>query len=144
MQFQTITLKGSPQRKEGIASADIMPGHLVEFGGDNDLQVHSTDGGIARKAFAIEWDPAKGMELPYSKDEQVMYVVAASGDEIFAFLKAGETVARNDALVSAGDGTLRKFQSGENGDSPASIVAYALDAMENSGAEAVRFAVEVA
>lgn len=144
--FNTVTLKGSPIRKEGVASAPIVPGQLVEFGGDNDLRPHSTAGGNARKAFAVEWTPDKEINDPYQTGEQVMYVVAASGDEVYALLDAGQSVTKGDPLESAGNGNLRKHTPPSEGPvNVAAIVGFALETVDNTGgSQPVRIRVEVA
>jgi hypothetical protein len=155
---KTIILKGTPLRKEGVASAAITPGHLVEFGGAEDLRVHSVAGGNARKAFAVEYDPEKEIDTAYAAAEQVMYVAAGTGDEIYALVAAAAVaIAKGDPLESAGDGTLRKHTPpsqvvAEGGTATYTItqnhnaiVAFALEAINNSaGASAVRIKVEVA
>jgi hypothetical protein len=155
---KTIILKGTPLRKEGVASAAITPGHLVEFGGAEELQVHSTAGGNTRKAFAVEYDPEKEIDTAYAAGEQVMYVTARTGDEIYALVAAAAAaIAKGDALESAGNGTVRKHtppsQAVNEGGTAIytiaqnhnAIVCFALEAIDNSaGASAVRIKVEAA
>lgn len=147
---KTIILKASSPvlRKEGVASEAITPGALIEFGGANDLQNHSAAAGNARRAFAVEYDPGKGIDDAYAAGDQVMYAVFKDGEEAYALVAAGATaITKGAALESAGDGTLRV-----QGDSAAtaedardSVVAYALEAVDNSGgAEVARIRVEVA
>ena len=143
----TISLKGGFVRKEGEASSAITPGHLVEFGGANDLQVHSTAGGPARKAFALENDlVGKAVGDAYAAGETTQYGVFQAGSEIYAFLDGGENVSIGDPLVSAGDGSLVAFieSTHETGD----IVAYAMEAVNNSatspGGTQLRITVEAA
>lgn len=135
---RTINLKDNGgalmAAKEGEASSAITPGHLVEFGGANDLQVHGTAGGPARKAFALENDLiGKGIDEAYAAGETVRYGVFASGAEIYAWLDGGQNVAKGDPLVSAGDGSLAGVATETEQDS---IVAYALEAVNNSAATA--------
>lgn len=151
---KTIVLRGSPLRKEGVASSAITPGMLVEFGGVNDLQAHSTAGGNARKAFALEWDPANDIDDAYAQGAQVMYGIFHRGDEAYALLKAGKkTTAIGDPLESAGDGSLQPHASpviDEDGSAEKTInldavVCYALEVIDNeAGQTAVRIRVEVA
>lgn len=105
---QNILLKGkSYTQKEGIASSTITPGMLVEFGGANDLQPHSTVGGIARKAFALENDlEGLGITDNYLVGQTVKYIVASCGVEVQAILAAGQTCTKGQAMESHGDGTL--------------------------------------
>jgi hypothetical protein len=142
----TIALKGGFIRKEGEASAAITPGHLVEFGGANDLRVHSTSGGPARKAFALENDLiGDAIGDAYAAGATVQYGVFESGAEINAFLDGGENASKGDALVSAGDGSLRVQSTEVEQDV---IVAYAMEAKDNSaqsaGGTQLRIIVEAA
>lgn len=141
----TIALKGGFIRKEGEASSAITPGHLVHFGGANDLEVQDTAGDPARCAFALENDlVGGGIDTAYAAGETVQYGVFEKGAEVYAFLDGGENVAKGAKLVPAGDGSLAAMGSGEE----ASIIAYALEAKDNSGTSAggpqMRIKVEVA
>lgn len=146
---RVVVLKGNPHVKEGAASEAITPGHLIEFGGSNDLQKHSTAAGNARKAFADLADMVgKGIDDAYATGDQVKYVVAASGDEINALVAAGASaISKGDPLESAGDGTVR-VQATEAATADTqrdSVVGYALEAVDNSGGgSAVRIEMEVA
>jgi len=141
MAFKTIAVKGDYVRKEGEASAAITPGHLVEFGGTNDLQVHSTAAGKARKAFALENDlVGSGITDAYAAGQTVQYGVFQRGAEVYAILAASQTIAKGDALVSAGDGTLKEISTEPEEDS---IVAWAMEAVTTTGSTS-RILVEVA
>jgi len=142
----TISLKGDFVLKEGEASEAITPGHLVEFGGANDLRKHSTGGGTARKAFALENDlVGKAIGDDYASGETVRYGVFPSGSEINALLDGGENVAKGARLVSSGDGNLREEATEPEQDA---IVAYAMEAVDNSATSAggtpLRITVEAA
>lgn len=127
---KTITLKGDFIRKEGEGSGAITPGHLVEFDGSGDIQVHSTDAGIARKAFALENDlVGDGIDDDYELGDTVQYAVFPSGSEIYAWLDGAENVSTGDALISAGDGSLRAIGSEPETDV---VVAFALEDKNNS------------
>ena len=145
----TITLKGNGIRKEGVASGTITPGYLVEFGGANDLQAHSTAAANARKAFAVENELlGNGIDDDYTVGEQVHYAVFGTGEEVYALVAAAATaVTKGAALESAGDGTLRILTTDTATDDTQrdSVVAYALEAVDNSGgASEARIKVEVA
>lgn len=145
----TIILKGDGCRKEGKASGAITPGHLVEFGGANDLQVHSTAASTARKAFAVENDLiGNGIDTAYALGDQVQYNVFKSGDEVYALVAAAAAaVTKGAALESAGDGTLciQTVDAATDNTQRNSVVAYALEAVDNSGGgTAARIKVEVA
>lgn len=145
----TVILKGNGIRKEGKASAAITPGHLIEFGGANDLRVHATAAANARKAFAVENDlVGDGIATAYATGERVQYEVFGSGCEVYALVAASATaITKGAALESAGDGTLRILttaaattQAQRDG-----VVAYALEAVDNSGGGSpARIKVEIA
>ncbi len=146
---KTITLKGDHIRKEAIASAAINPGHLVEFGGAQELRVHAGAGLNARKAFALENDLiGGGIGDAYALNQTVQYGVFPPGAEVYALLAAAATaVTIGLALESDGDGTLRLLTTDAATDDTQrdSVVAYALEAVDNSGGGSeARIRVEVA
>jgi hypothetical protein len=145
---KTIILKGDPIRKEGVASEAITPGHLVEFGGSNDLQAHSTAGGNARKAFAVENDLVGGaITDAYAQDDTLQYVIARPGDEVYALLAHGENVSEGDALESDSNGALQEHTAPGGSDSGLqmdAIVGYALEDLNNTTGAEARIKVEVA
>lgn len=110
---ETIILKGKPSRKEDVATAAISPGHLVEFNGAG-VRKHATAGGISRKAFALEDDMSgKTISDEYAPGSNVLYAVFSSGDEHLARLAASAAaIVKGDRLESAGNGTLRKHNTG--------------------------------
>jgi len=131
----TIVLKGGFIRKEGEASSAITPGHLIQFGGVNDLEVHQTVGGAARRAFALENDLiGKGIDDAYAAGDSVEYGVFHQGAEVYALVTGA--VSLGDALESHGDGTLHPSSTAL----PESVVAWALETVSVTG----RCKVEVA
>jgi hypothetical protein len=130
MAKHTIALKGHFIRKEGKASSAITPGHLVEFGGTADLRVHSTIGGQARKAFALENDLiGKGITDAYVAGDTVQYGVFPPGTEVYAILGAGLTCAKGDFLESNGNGTLKATSTAIEG----SNIGVAMEAQTTAG-----------
>jgi hypothetical protein len=130
MAKHTVALKGAFHRKEGKASAAITPGHLIEFGGTNDLRVHSTIGGQARKAFALENDLiGKGITDAYTTGDTVQYGVFPPGTEVFAILGAGLTCSKGDFLESNGNGTLKASSTPIEG----SNIGVAMEAQATAG-----------
>jgi len=126
----TIVLKGEFVRKEGEASAAITPGDLVEFGGANDLQVHSTAGGAARKAFALENDlVGEGIDDAYAAGDTVQYGVFYPGAEVYGRLAAAATCSIGDPLESDGNGRLQPSSTPVT----ASVVAWALETVAVAG-----------
>lgn len=143
---QTVLKKGMPIVKEGVASEAITPGHLVEFGGSNDLQKHSTAGGNARPAFMREQDYiGQDIDTACASGDRIPYMVGRQGDEVRGLVAAGTSaISKGGPLESAGDGTLQPHGTAATGDVD-NIVAYATEAVDNSGgSEAVRIAIEVA
>lgn len=132
---KTIPLKGDFIRKEGVASEAITPGHLVEFGGAKDYRKHSTIGGAARRAFALENDLiGKGIDDAYALGDQLQVGLFVPGAECYAITNAA--VTKGDPLESAGDGTLKAASTPIEG----STIAYAVETTTGAG----RCRVEVA
>lgn len=127
---KTIALKGDYIRKEGVASAAITPGDLIEFGGSKDLRAHSTVGGAGRRAFALENDLiGRGIDDAYALGEQVEYGVFVPGSEVYAKLGAGITCVKGDALESFGNGRLHVSSTPVEG----SVIAWALETITVAG-----------
>lgn len=103
----TILLIGTGRHIEHIAAGAIKPGHLVKLNSDDEVAVHGVEGGVAEKLFAVE-DALQGHSIDdaYAADDVTMLHCARSGDEIYAYIKSGQVVAKGDILVSGGDGTL--------------------------------------
>lgn len=143
---RTTVIKGDPVIKEGVAGAAITPGHLIEFDGSGQLQPHATAGGVARKAFAHELAAAgQSIDTAYVVGGTVKYGVHRSGDEVYAFLDAGEEVSQGDPLQSAGNGALEALESPGEESAGGSLVAFAAEDLDNSGgASPVRLRAEVA
>lgn len=149
---KTVILKGDPIRKEDKAGGAITPGHLLAFDASGDLIVHGTAGGNAQPRFAIEEEfIGDGIGTAYADDDMVQYVVGRQGDEIYALLTTGQTVAKGDPLESAGDGTLQKHaahvvnEAGTDSETVHSdpIVGYAIEAVTTTSA-VKRIRIEVA
>lgn len=144
---KTISLKGEFIRKEGIASGVITPGHLIEFGGSNDVQVSDTAGEPCRKAFALENDlVGKGIDDDYASGEVVQYGVFPPGAEVYAWLDDDQTVNKGDPLSSNGNGRLQAAQAFDFSPHKIAdyIVAFALEDVSGGGSLPVRIKVEVA
>jgi len=151
---KTVILKGDPIRKEAIAAEAITPGELVAFDANEKLVPHGSAGGNAQKMFAIEEDfVGDGIDTDYSAGDQVQYVVAQRGDELYAFIEAAANVSRGDALESNGAGALQAHTAVsivESGSATKSVpvnalVAYAAEDKDNSaGGDRVRIKIEVA
>ncbi len=127
---KTVVLKGDFIRKEGKASSAITPGDLIEFGGSADLQPHSTVGGEARKAFALENDLiGQGLTDAYDAGDTVQYGVFVPGAEVYVRLNTGKTCTKGQPLESAGNGRLQV----ESTPVPGSTVGWALETQSTAG-----------
>jgi len=152
----TIILKGNPIYKEyplapitasGVTA--ITPGMLVELA-SGEVRPHSTQGGNATPMFAVEGLNIDATSLTmgdidtdYDDDNGAVKVAFCNnGDEVYALLGAGQTVAIHGLLQSASDGYLMPYTAGTN--LPLRPVARALEAVDNSaGTSAARVKVEV-
>jgi hypothetical protein len=129
-----IVLKGTPPQKEREAAGTITPGDLIELDSSGNVQRHSTVNGNAARLFAIE-NALEGNDIDddYASGDRVYYVHARPGDEIQAYLAAGENASIGSFLVSDGDGKLRVHTaaSGEP-EYLHSIIGIALEAVNIS------------
>ena len=121
------------------AGVDITPGMLCQLSGVDTIRPHNSAAGIpAPLIVAVEApEVGRGIDDAYTVDgEEVNYAHVDSGEWFYGLLAAGEDIAANDILESAGDGTLQADTSGDK--------FRALEAVDNSaGYEAVRIKVEV-
>jgi len=138
---QTIELnagiQGEPAVKEKLTAAALTPGHLVELTTSDTLQKHSTAAKTASKTFALT-DTAVGgdIDTAYASGARARYGAFGSGQEVYALVAASAAaIVIDDSLESAGDGTLRKVVTDTATDDTQrnSIVAYAIEAVDNSG-----------
>jgi len=132
-----VHLVGDFRREELKAAAAVSPGNLLEITSAGKFQKHSTAGGACLRIFA-EIDALQGETLDddYSTDDLVSANVEVPGNEVQAFLKAGENVAIGAELESAGDGTLQALTTGK-------VVAVAREAEDLSGSGAVATLIQV-
>lgn len=131
-------LIGDFRREERVAAGAISPGHLLTINSDDKVTVHSTEGGIAGRAFA-EIDALQGNTLDddYAADDLVSINVEIPGSECQAFLQAGQTAIIGSNLISAGDGTLIVDGTETSGTTVRQVVAIAMEAEDLSGSGAV-------
>lgn len=133
-----VHLIGEFRHEEELAAGTITPGMLVELESTGDVQAHSSEGGVAARAFA-EVDALQGNTLDddYSADDLVMINVEIPGSECQAFLQAGQNVVIGDLLISAGDGTLIENGQESSGVTVYDYIAVAREALDLSGSAAV-------
>jgi len=141
-----IKLIGYGHHEEANAAEALNPGHLVEIDSSGEVQKHATEGGLAERLFAKE-DALQGKTVDdaYAADDVVSIHAALPGDNVWAYLQAGQNVAIGDKLISGGDGTL--IEDGQEGSATTvrQAVAVALEALDLSASGAVdtRLAVRV-
>lgn len=128
------------------ASESFTPGELVELGGSNDVQKHSTAGGTSIKRFAMPADTYGNDKTDdYSSGETAEILTAHRGTQIHALLGTGSSevnISESEFLESAGDGTLQAFGTATSNED--NIVAQAREAVDNSsGGSEARIKVEV-
>ena len=126
--------------EEYEAESAIIPGELIELTTTGTVQVHSTEGGNSEKMFAIEDElQGKGIDDAYAAGDQVQCWLPVSGDQVYAILEDGNSVAIGNFLESNGTGELQLHVSdtADSDDSitvyPEQIVAVALEAVDLSG-----------
>jgi len=132
-------------QEEGTLSEALSAGDLLEAGGSDDFQTHSTDGGVVERVMVAMDERGRGFTSGdgYDAGEFITAAVCNSGVGLHLNLAAGADLAtaanadisEDDRLVSAGDGTVRLFD-GAGGDDPDDVVAHAEEAVDNSGASA--------
>lgn len=159
---ETITLHGrDSDTKDGVANAVVTPGELLELAGtnsdgDRQLQPHSSapdlnGNGSAQPNFATEYSHTGGsIDDDYASGDHLEYRPCMAGDEVYAFIDAGQNVSEGAPLESAGNGALQEHSglnpAGDGTDTMADdlIVGYAVEAVDNSGgSDPVRIRVEV-
>ena len=133
-----VHLIGAFRREEAVAAGTITPGMLIEEDSAGEFQAHSTEGGYAARLFA-EIDALQGNTLDddYSADDLVSANVELVGNEVNAFIKAGEDIAIGDFLISAGDGTLIENGSESSVTTVRQIIGVARVAQDLTGSGAV-------
>lgn len=138
---KTIVLKGDFEHyEEGRAAAEVLPGHLIDFNSSGTLIPHAGDGVPGEATFAIEPALDGGtIDTPYAIGDLVRYVAAEKGEEIYAWIDAGENVNKSHFLCSAGNGALRVSVAGT--DHPLCRVVEAVD--NSAGLEPARVKIRV-
>ncbi len=142
-----VLVKGTAIQSEAKvgAAGTITPGELVEFDGSEDLQAHSTADGAAQAAFARERDLfGKDKDEAIPVGDNVLRIVPIKGAVVQAFLADTENVAKGDALVSDGLGSLKAPAAPAAGTAANIVVAFADAALNNTTGSRARLNVEVA
>lgn len=150
---KTIILKGEPIQKEALAHETLTPGELVQFDATSGkLKKHATANGNAPKYWVVEEDfVGDDIDATYLVNESTQYIVAHTGDEVYAWCGTSQTIKKGDPLCSDGAGNLVKHTAqavAESGSATYTIyvnaiVAYAAEDKTTTGTRA-RIKVEVA
>lgn len=114
---KTIWLSGPGKEVNTYgAKAAITPGHLIEYvntAGVWQVQKHSVAAGAGPLMVARNQSMQnKGVDDDYGVDDLVEAVVVDPGGTAWMFIASGQNIAFGDKLESAGNGTLRIFNSG--------------------------------
>lgn len=138
-----IHLKGMGRREEALAAGVVRPGQLLSLNVDGDVVPHGIVLGQAERLFAEE-DALQGRAIStdYSSGERVTMVLAAPGDEIYAWLAVGETVSKGDFLASDGFG---HFVAADESGLTQGIdtLAVALETLDNSESDDVNARIKI-
>lgn len=149
----TIMLSDEPPfvRDEARAnSVAITPGDLIEPVGAGLVQLHSTQAGNAQPWFAVEnpWsqtDSAASIDTDYAVQDNVFFIKGLPGQQVYAWLTVGGSVAAHTLLESAGSlGALQTATAEGTITAPRRHVAKALETVNNSaGTVPARIKVEI-
>ena len=149
----TIMLSDTPEwvRDEAKAnSVAITPGDLIEPVGAGLVQLHSTQAGNAVPYFAIEnpWaddNTVAAINDDYGTTDTVFFIKGQPGQQVYAWLTVGGSVAAHTLLESAGSlGALQTATAEGTVTAPRRFVARALEAVNNSaGTVPARIKVEI-
>lgn len=136
-QLNAMAGQGIHDERKSAAGSAIKPGHLIEITSADVVQEHSTAAGNAAKLIALT-NPANGnsVDTAYLVGETVRFGAYSSGQEVSLRLAAAATaVPIGGVLESDGDGTVRIQTAAAATANTArnSVVAYALEAVDNSG-----------
>ena len=128
-----IQLKGEFRHEEAEAAGIIKPGMLIELLTAGTVQAHSTRGGFAERAFAVE-DALQGhtIDNSYAVADLVTYHLVVPGGEVMALIQAGCVVTVGEQLISGADGTLIPIGDIGSHDTLRQVVAVATEAIDLS------------
>ena len=138
MARKVITLKGVPMiNEEDVAadSADLIPGHLVEWDGSGDLIKQTSAVANQSVMVALERDElGKDIDVVYADGDVVKVGVFKPGERVYMWLASGNDVSKGDYLLgdASADGLLSK-----TGVLSTLRIAQALEAVDTSGSAPV-------
>lgn len=136
---QTPLRGGDVNTVEGIASEDLTPGHLIEPGGSDDYQKHSTANGRAQGLIALKAEPNGGIGDTINSGDTVTLAVPPKNTRINGLLDSSSTdISEGDALESNGDGTLVKHGDNTDASETEDVVGYAAEDVTSPGSGTTR------
>lgn len=117
---------------EAEADAALTPGELVEFNTDEELGPHDGANGAIQVPMIVVENPyadvqtVQAIDHDYAAGESAFYVVPQSGDIVYAFIKASETLVKGISfLASDGAGALQVIVP--DGDTVVTTVLFVAD-----------------
>ena len=134
MPANRVRLIGDGRSEERLASVQIPVASLVMNDGAGGFAPHNIRGGVCERVFALErgWEGIAGSVSPkaawdpYLVGELVFATFGQQGDVLSCLIKAGENVAVDSLLMSAGDGTLVNCPAG-SGSNVSKVYSNAAD-----------------
>ena len=126
---ETIVLRGkNPVQKEGRTDEALSPGHVVERGGTADIQKNTVANRVAGFLIACENAAVGGsIDDAYAANDNVVFVAAYPGMEVYVRIAAGESITKNELLTCAAAGLVQN-----SGATQANACGIALETKDNS------------
>lgn len=134
-----------------IASAAITPGEILEPGGSDDVQAHSTANGTWEPRYvAVEDFPTariasgKQIDQDYAQGDRVQIAIARPGEVFNIFIAANETLSFGDLMESDGAGALQALgTAGDAGEDQPIVGSIAEKSVSNIGGTRARREVRI-
>lgn len=121
------------------AGGAITPGMLIELASTGKVVAHNSAGESVLPMFAKEDEyQGKGINDAYASGDKCHVWIPGKGDQVYAILADGESVAIGDFLESNGEGFLQKQVIGSalEVEQPNTVVAVATEAVDLSDSSA--------
>lgn len=118
-----------------LTAVAVTPGYFLEVTSAGVAQAHSTAGGNVFPLVALEDElQGDGIDGNIAASQKTQCWIPYRGDQVYAWLKDGETAVIGSTLESAGDGTLQVHTADSAGvvEYPNAIVGIALEAVDLS------------